>query len=327
MGQPITTPRDDVAGKLPGSRPDGRRPKAQSGWAAGLDQGRWLLVASAAYVGLTLAVLAGFLSPLRVSPWVILGFLGFAHLGLGLATGRLEALGLTGVPALVAVLEGWPGSLLLDLGLIVVPALLVPLGLGVWLRRAWLDPLDPAQREQTRHSLGVAGVVVLCLGLSPFAAAGFRHLAPRDTAPEQEQLLDEIGGSYRGVTLGDRHTGVFPVFGWPFKRGHRVRPSLQDVRAGQMRYSGVVYGIYRGRVAYIEVTDPRVQTEARVGIGDNLGVARRAYPGLSCGPVRRPSQRWPLLVCSGRARSGRYLSFWSDPITEIRISAGDRSPL
>lgn len=295
------------------------------GWAAGLGQGRWLLVAAGAYLGLTFAVFEGFLSPLRVGPWVLLGFIGFAHVGLGLATGTPAVLALSGVAALVALVERVPAPVLLKVGVIGVPVLLTTAGLGLLLHRGWLDPAsDPGPRR--RHRLGAAGMVVLGLGLSPFAAAGFRHLVPRDGAPVQEDAIDETSGSYRAISLGESYTDLLPAYGWPFKRGRRVKPSRQDVRAGHMRYSTVVYGIYRGRVSYIETTNPSAQTAAGVGIGDNLGVARRAYPGLKCGPVQRPTRSVPVLVCGGRVGPQRYLSFWSDPITEIRISAKDRSP-
>jgi len=61
------------------------------------------------------------------------------------------------------------------------------------------------------------------------------------------------------------------------------------------------------------VTDPDAQTGAGVNVGDNLDIARRAYPWLHCFPVDgEPS-------CEGHAPSGPEVLFGPDPIEHVEL--------
>ncbi len=82
------------------------------------------------------------------------------------------------------------------------------------------------------------------------------------------------------------------------------------------RYRHVAFVLHHGRVAQLSITDPDAQTSAGVGIGDNVEIARRAYPTLHC-----QTGSTLLLYCAARTSSGADVWFGPDPIGSISFTA------
>jgi hypothetical protein len=169
------------------------------------------------------------------------------------------------------------------------------------------------------------------------ACAGDRA-APK---PGRAYTLDEIQASFRGFALGDAERRVVARFGsdqgkpdgpvGPVHEDHyeagtpgtfastpgHPRP---DDRTKSLRYRGMAFVTNRRRVYVIMSTLPGTRTRRRVGVGDDLDRARRAYSGLSCKHASDADGGDVFPYCLGRLDRKRYLYFGGDPIGSVAIA-------
>jgi hypothetical protein len=159
-----------------------------------------------------------------------------------------------------------------------------------------------------------------------------------DDDPAAPSLLDERGGSYRGIRLGDTEAKIRSRFGAPgegegfFPLGESfgdiggppaVRvwpPDSSSSRA--MRYEGVAFAVGSEGVYAIIVTEP-ARTLRGVTIGDDLARSRRLY-AVGCGKgvagerIGGGSLTYP--TCRGTIDGRVRIWFGEDPIASIAIA-------
>ena len=170
------------------------------------------------------------------------------------------------------------------------------------------------------------------------ACGGDRAAAP---APGRIYTLDEVQASFRGVALGDAERRVVARFGpdageadgpvgpvgeddhetgspGTFARTPgRPRP---DDRTKALRYRGMSFVTNERRVYLIMSTLPGTRTRRRVGVGDDLDRALRAFRGLSCRQATDAHGGDAFPYCLGRLDRKRYLYFGGDPIGSVAIA-------
>jgi hypothetical protein len=163
------------------------------------------------------------------------------------------------------------------------------------------------------------------------------------------EQIDEVGGTYGGVGIGDARDDVWRVFGQqpPLGREESFQPTGASddfygpnyipARAGYA-YEDVLFWFpledihlglgspLRGRqdeVAGFQVTARGAHTLRGIEAGDTLDEARAAYAELTCGEAPAGDiATYPY--CSGRVAEDRHIWFGGDPIANISVS---RSPL
>ena len=91
-------------------------------------------------------------------------------------------------------------------------------------------------------------------------------------------------------------------------------------RPDALRYPHLSVMLDSGRVTVIMTAEKGAQTNAGVAIGDSLGEARSAYPGLTCG--NRPlGEGGSFPYCGGRLAPNRWIWFGEDPIASITLAS------
>jgi hypothetical protein len=152
------------------------------------------------------------------------------------------------------------------------------------------------------------------------------------------RAIDLEGGSFRGVTVGDREREVRRALGEPKQvaSGGPITPAGDDFvdiggptlvqspgRPLVLRYNGVAVLLSEDEVFGIVITDGDARTGRGVEIGDDLSLARRTYD-LRCGEAtageavfgRSPTYSF----CVGRLASDRWIWFGRDPIRSIVVT-------
>ena len=170
------------------------------------------------------------------------------------------------------------------------------------------------------------------------ACAGGTGAAPNRA---RSYTLDEAHASFRGVALGDAERRVVTRFGpdqgepdgpvGPVGEDDREtgspgtlastpgRPRPDD-RTKALRYRGMSFVTNERRVYVIMSSLPGTRTTRRVGIGDDLDRARRAYRSLSCKHATYEEGGEAFAYCLGRLDRKRYLYFGGDPIGTVAIA-------
>ena len=74
----------------------------------------------------------------------------------------------------------------------------------------------------------------------------------------------------------------------------------------------------RDIVSDITVKDPAAETPEGVGIGDNLAIARKRYPGISCFVLNFDTE-CGFFPTYGGASGYASVTFYEDPIDRIEI--------
>ena len=191
--------------------------------------------------------------------------------------------------------------------------------------------------------LVIAGAVVLLAANGPGSdVVGVDDLPARQAERPRPIVLDEIRGSYRGTTIGDRRSAAKRRHG-PSQRPARSDDtgpigSDEDGTPGSWNPPGSAAGYppdlaYGGRSYLVEqrrddprvygiiVTDRRAQTSRGVGIGDTLAFAVQRYPQLRCDVVGPLTEyvRPPFAACRARVAPRRYLAFGKNPIRSITV--------
>ncbi len=155
--------------------------------------------------------------------------------------------------------------------------------------------------------------------------------------PARSYTLDEAHASF----LGDAERGVVARFGpdqgepngpvGPLGQDRydagspgtfastpgRPRP---DDRTKALRYHGMSFVTNERRVYVIMSSLPGTRTTRRVGIGDDLDRARRAYGAVSCKHATYEEGGQAFPYCLGRLDRKRYLYFGGDPIGTVAIA-------
>jgi hypothetical protein len=170
------------------------------------------------------------------------------------------------------------------------------------------------------------------------ACAGDRSGAPK---PAHSYALDEARASFRGIALGDAESRVTARFG--SDRGKPDGPAgpvgedgyetgtpgtfastpgrpRPDDRTKALRYRGMAFVTNERRVYVIMSSLPGTRTTRRVGVGDDLERARRAYRGLSCKQATDAHGGDAFPYCLGRLDGKHYLYFGGDPIGTVAIA-------
>jgi hypothetical protein len=176
----------------------------------------------------------------------------------------------------------------------------------------------------------VALGAVVILGL--VAAALLRDEADAGAT----RRVDERSGSYRGVTLGETEAEVRDALGpapsWT--EDDSIAPLDEDWldigapnhipstgSPGTMRYPHVSVLLDDGRVTAIVIAETEAESLGGVGVGDDLGDVRRAYPGLRCGEAAAGDAGATFPYCAGRVGAKRWLRFGKDPVESITIAS------
>jgi hypothetical protein len=144
--------------------------------------------------------------------------------------------------------------------------------------------------------------------------------------------VDELGGTYRGVGIGDTTAEVERMFGHQrlSRQAEPIAPRKDDfvdiggptVIAGgcgtNLRYDHVTFFVCHGRVDGFIVAQNGAHTKRGVAIGDDAEKARVRYPELNCGDS--PSEGGSYAYCGGRIAARRWLWFGRDPIRSITVA-------
>lgn len=279
---------------------------------------------------------------LGADPWDPLAGWGWATtlaaaLALGLVVGRWTVLAAVLVLLPLATLNrtGEPGLLLVVALPVLVAACAIVMCAGLAVRS-----LVP--RSGARYAALAAGALA---GGAVAATAWGAYLDRRvvDRHPSQPVLVDDRSGALHGIVPGSSLTRARRVLGRGVVGSDDREASPLGVDAGGLSGPSSVPDWQTLRLhdlailhtgdtvrGYV-ITDRSAQTQAGVGIGDSLVVARRRYANLACAGVTLGSDaaRPDYLACVGRMRSGDELFFGGDPIDSIWVlqhAPGDGLP-
>ncbi len=256
-------------------------------------------------------------------------------LGLGLAVARWWA---PAVPLALAVPWALRGG---DTGNAFSARLeagdLIALGIGaaaVSLAGVLLATSDTGRLAAARRLAPAAGLALLAVAAVPLAWAGVRHARPLDRAGDGVAVAADRG-TVGEIGLGSEPREVMRVLGRvPTSETAPVAPLGDDFASigapplietpgeshAVMRYDDVSFLVSDGLVYGVVVTAAGAETEAGVGVGDNLEVASSAYPDLHCRTeVGENGRTFPR--CSGRIAAGRWAWFGDDPIRSITLAS------
>jgi len=205
-----------------------------------------------------------------------------------------------------------------------------------------------AETLTRRSTLWLGVLALLAIGLGTLAA-GARAPWLNDTRPSARfGTVDEVGGSYGGVGIGDTPAEMKALLGQNEALGENDRFQPTGARdytetpwfvpaGGGYAYEDVLYWLRPtdrgegGRPAAdgviwgLELTSPGVETLRGVAIGDDLETAGSAYPELKCGTTDR-GEYGTSEYCYGRIAEDRFLYFGGDPITSISVTQGPVGP-
>ena len=291
----------------------------------------------AVYVLLAFSVFTSLYDPLPDLPLVAgLGLFALPQVGLGLAVARWWAVVVPLVVALPFAIRGGDshnalGFDLASLDLLALGGIAAALVLaGVLVATSGTPRLDRAARAWL-----VGGAALVAVALVPAAWATVRALAPLDERPDRALGIAARAGTVRGVGVGDRVRAVRAVWG-PARLSPTapIAPLAEDFDAlaappfiptpgdthAVLRYRGASFLVSDSVVYAVIVSDPDAETGEGVGVGDNLALARDAYPALECTTGERPDGR-TFPYCAGRLRDGRHAWFGDDPIRSITLAS------
>lgn len=167
-----------------------------------------------------------------------------------------------------------------------------------------------------------------------------------EVTPERPLVVSDRTGSFRGVSLATPLDAVRARLGVPtiVPEGDRAAGRPLDAPAGlalpgdlpegeTWRYAGVALLVRGSRIEAMVVSDARAETAAGVGVGDSLGISRRAYGGLACSGVRRSGATNPAYPACRSRLPGREglrrvgIVFAGDPVQTVTLRRGERGPL
>ncbi|HEX2087568.1 MAG TPA: hypothetical protein VHF89_17925 [Solirubrobacteraceae bacterium] len=156
--------------------------------------------------------------------------------------------------------------------------------------------------------------------------------------PERTYVLDEVRGSFRGVTLGDREREVIGRFGpdqgepagpvRPLGDGGDLAPGTfastpgpprPDDRTAALRYPGMSFVTNDRRVYVVMSTLEGTETTRGVRIGDDLDAARERYP-LECDEATDAHGAGTFPYCRGHEAGRPHVYFGGDPIGAIAVA-------
>jgi hypothetical protein len=170
------------------------------------------------------------------------------------------------------------------------------------------------------------------------------------TPAQARRVIDERAGTYRGVGIGEGKNAIVAHLGAPTSvnragnyqpigrtlydnfhpgsGGCHVGPVVLRGRARFVRYPSSSFILEGGRICSVMVVEPGAATSRGVAIGDALGAARRAYPGIHCAHHRYVNDEGIAVVdfpyCTERSGRSRYVWFGGDPIDTIELAANPR---
>jgi hypothetical protein len=178
----------------------------------------------------------------------------------------------------------------------------------------------------------VAGIALVVAPVVVFGWAGLRHARPIDSRPAEVYPIDLPAlpalPTYRGLKIGDSRQRMLSLLGPPDRASRGEHDGTADfidytygadtitfarsVLTGSITRRNIVFGIV--------VRDPKAATAEGVGIGDNLELFRRRYPGAQC---FTPLQSFDPICDTESTYKGvsayAYVVFENDPIDTIRF--------
>jgi hypothetical protein len=184
-----------------------------------------------------------------------------------------------------------------------------------------------------------AVVMVGAMTLVSLLLLGIALLFYRDAAnsePAEPVLVDPVAGTVQGVALGDTRAQVEAKLGPapPWNGDQSVAPLEEDWTEigapSAMSYSGRPYvlryphtsvELENGRVIAVTTAERGAVTPSGVGVGDDLGSVRQAYPSLNCGEAPIAGGHGGYPACRGRLAQGRWLWFGEDPIRSMSLAS------
>ncbi len=155
-------------------------------------------------------------------------------------------------------------------------------------------------------------------------------------APAARVLVDPLAGTVQGVKLGDSEDAVVARLGnAPLWNGDQPvapldenwdeigPPSVMTITRtyNVLRYPHTSVELEDNRVIAIITAEEGAATPTGIGVGDDLGSVRAAYPALRCWDAPHAGGHGTYPVCSGRLDSGRWLWFGQDPIRSITLAS------
>jgi hypothetical protein len=269
------------------------------------------------WIGLDVAASTSLFEPLPdISFDLYLAVAVAATLGAGLLAGRWAVVVLAFVPLLFAP-DGNASPSDLNAALpftaAIAAALLLVAGVAI-------------SRVAPRRSARVLGALLLASPLPLAAWATARTIWPHDARPALPRRVDLAVGGFRGVFLGEGTTAARRALPANVEGSGPGPLDARSVPLGIFYWPGDATSIRtpdlsllaeHGHVVTLFITDPRAETVAGVGIGDNLGLARARLSGLVC---QRSGEGVP--TCGGRTAHATVL-FVGDPIETITLSSID----
>jgi hypothetical protein len=278
--------------------------------------------------------------------------------GIGIRRIKLGALGLAGLAWLAVGI----GAQDIDIVLGVVVLLpLVGLGLGIGTLARWIvvgisqrpgggrSPAFSPYAWPTRLVVG-ATFVLACL---PYPLAVVERTRTVTAAHATGRVIDERGGTFRGVGLGDRVDRVAAALGRPGADENASQtdefgpldtsnpfagPSSIDVGSSPedsfLRYAHASFEVRRGRVLAVQIDDHTVATAAGLGPGDSISLVRRAYPRAVCGEdtIHAEPDYIPYPECQVAIAAHRWLAFFGTyrepgvPVLDVWLSTEPLEP-
>jgi hypothetical protein len=193
---------------------------------------------------------------------------------------------------------------------------------------------------RTRGAIAIAVALGLALVLTIVVQRHGDEDEPNERAGTQLRI-DEIRGSYAGVTMGDDRDAVVDRLGEPGGTegfvpldeefgdvggppAVRVWPPDDRGEQAVLRYDGVAFLVgSRGVYAFV-VTDDGARTRRGVAVGDPLARARSRYrlgcsEGIAGEPIAGgPLEKYP--TCRGTIDDRRRIWFGEDRIRSIAVA-------
>jgi hypothetical protein len=189
-----------------------------------------------------------------------------------------------------------------------------------------------------RYRAAFTGGIALTLVLAGSLYLLFRDGDESERVPSSASVIDEIGGTYRGVGIGDSPADVRRVFGardyadtseglMPVgahfaKDGGPMVIELPERmgadRQALLRYEDVSFLFFDGKVFAVVVTADGAATARGVAIGHDIGSVKDRYETLTCGDAEPESGPYPY--CAGELAPLRHIWFGQDPIGSITMA-------
>lgn len=181
-------------------------------------------------------------------------------------------------------------------------------------------------------AVGASAAVILLLG----GALLLKRDEGEPAGSAAPVLVDPVAGTLQGVKLGSNENAVVARMGDapPWNGDQSVAPLEEDWdeiggpsamsitgKPNVLRYPHTTVELEDDRVIAITTAEKGATTPAGIGVGDDLGSVRSAYPALRCWDAPYGGGHGTYPVCSGRLESRRWLWFGQDPIRSIAIAS------